>query len=69
MEKNKISLHNVGDLPVFLTAKEANRLILNISEVKLYEMLNSEGCPKLMVGRKILLPAKKFLQWLDEKSD
>lgn len=49
----------------FMTAKEVNKAYLNISEVKLYELLNKEGCPKINIGRKYLIPVEKFLNWLE----
>lgn len=52
----------------FMTAKEINKTFLNISEVKLYELLNRQGCPKINIGRKYLIPVEKFLNWLEEIS-
>lgn len=52
----------------FMTAKELNKAYLNISEVKLYELLNREGCPKINIGRKYLIPVEKFINWLEDIS-
>lgn len=53
---------------VFMTAKELNRNYLNVSEVKLYELLNRQGCPKINIGRKYLIPVQKFISWMEEQS-
>ncbi|NLB80257.1 MAG: helix-turn-helix domain-containing protein [Clostridiaceae bacterium] len=52
----------------FMTAKELNKAYMNISEVKLYELLNRTGCPKINIGRKYLIPVEKFLNWLEDIS-
>ena len=52
----------------FMTAKEINKAYLNISEVKLYELLNRKGCPKINIGRKYLIPVEKFIGWLEDIS-
>ncbi|NSW92808.1 MAG: helix-turn-helix domain-containing protein [Firmicutes bacterium] len=52
----------------YMTTKELNRAYLNISEVKLYELLNRKGCPKINIGRKYLIPVEKFLNWLENQS-
>lgn len=49
----------------FMTAREINKNYLNISEVKLYQLLNREGCPKICIGRKYLIPVEKFINWLE----
>ncbi len=68
MIKERISIGEIQDLPVYLKPSEANEKILHVSENKLYELLNRPGCPKLKIGRKYLLPTAKFINWLDEIS-
>ncbi len=58
----------MADEKKFMTAKEINKTYLNISEVKLYELLNRDGCPKINIGSKYLIPVEKFLNWLEEIS-
>jgi excisionase family DNA binding protein len=33
---------------------------------KLYELVNSKGFPKFVVGRRILIPRKQFEAWLEK---
>jgi len=68
MENAKATIDEVAKLPAFMTAKEINQKLLHISEIKLYEMLNSDGCPKIMIGRKFVVPTQKFINWLEGMS-
>jgi excisionase family DNA binding protein len=52
----------------YMTPKEINKEYLGISEVKLYEILNKPGCPKINIGRRYLLNVEKFLDWLENQS-
>ena len=68
MSKQRISIGEIQNLPVYMKPSEANEKILHVSENKLYELLNRQGCPKLKIGRKYLLPTAKFISWLEEIS-
>jgi len=68
MVKQRITIGEIRDLPVYLKPSEANEKILHVSENKLYELLNRPGCPKLKIGRKYLIPTEKFIRWLEEIS-
>ena len=39
--------------------------LLPIGWNKLYELVNSRGFPKFVVGRRILIPKKQFEEWLE----
>jgi hypothetical protein len=52
----------------YMTPKEINKTFLGVSEVKLYELLNRPGCPKIVLGRKYLLNVEKFLAWLESQT-
>lgn len=42
--------------------------VLPIGTNKLYEIVHSEGFPKIKVGRRILIPKKAFEEWLMKKA-
>ncbi|MGI6225757.1 MAG: hypothetical protein ACOYJ1_05815 [Peptococcales bacterium] len=64
----KISIREIESLPPFLTAKELNEKILHLSQVKLYELLGQEKCPKILIGKKYLIPTRKFIEYLENLS-
>ena len=38
--------------------------VMPIGKNNLYNLVHSEGFPKIIVGRRILIPKKAFEQWL-----
>ena len=42
--------------------------IMQISRSKAYELVHSEGFPRLMIGKRILIPADLFQAWLEENT-
>lgn len=67
-KSKKITIKEIEDLPAFITPKELNQKLLQISELKLYQLLGREGCPKIMNGVSILLPTRKFIGWLENQT-
>ncbi len=55
-------------LPVMLTAPEVGK-VLGISRAAAYELVRSQGFPRLKIGTRILVPKDKFLIWLDEQME
>jgi len=55
MITNETTFYTVNDLPK----------ILPIGRNAAYRLVNQEGFPKIKIGKKILIPAAKFYQWLD----
>ena len=39
--------------------------VMPIGKNNLYNMVHSEGFPKIIVGRRILVPKKAFEEWLE----
>ena len=56
------------DLPLTLTAPEVGE-VLGISRASAYELVRSEGFPRMKVGKRILIPRDKFIQWIDENTE
>ncbi len=57
---------NYTDLPLTLTSPEVGE-VLGISRASAYELVRSEGFPRMIIGKRILVPRDKFLAWIDEQ--
>ncbi len=55
-------------LPVMLTAPEVGE-VLGISRAAAYELVRSQGFPRLKIGSRMLIPKDKFLIWIDEQME
>lgn len=42
--------------------------ILPIGRNAVYRLVNEEGFPKLRVGRKIIIPVRKFHEWIEQRA-
>lgn len=40
--------------------------VMPIGKSNLYNMVHSEGFPKIVIGRRILVPKKAFEEWLEK---
>ena len=56
------------DLPLTLTAPEVGE-VLGISRAAAYELVRSNGFPRMIIGTRILVPRDKFIQWIDEQTE
>lgn len=55
---------DVSALPATLTVSQIQKL-LGISRPTAYNLVNNEAFPVLRIGKKILIPTKAFLDWVD----
>ena len=55
-------------MPAVMNAKNVASY-LGISEQGAYNLMNSGSFPTLRVGKRLLVPADKFLEWIYEHSD
>lgn len=62
-----MSNFNYDDYPEILNAEEVAK-ILRISRQGAYNLLNSHDFPTLKVGRRLMVPKSKLINWIDEKS-
>lgn len=61
MAKKYTDMHQ---LPLIMTAEEVAD-VLGIGRSKAYELLNSQGFPAIRLGRRMVVPRDRFLEWLD----
>ena len=55
---------NYSDLPLTLSVPEV-AAVLGISRAGAYELVHSASCPKVKIGKRILVPKDKLIEWLD----
>lgn len=55
------------ELPLTLSA-ELVAMMLGISRSGAYELMHSKGFPSLRVGRRIVVPRDKLIEWMERQS-
>ena len=58
---------NYDQLPLFLNANTVAQ-VLGVSISSAYELMHEKGFPALRVGNRIIVPKKKFCQWVEEQT-
>ena len=56
----------IEQLPFTLNAQQMADL-LGIAKNSAYTLMHSEGFPTLHIGRRLVVPKEKLLQWMDEQ--
>ena len=56
------------DLPLTLTAQEVGE-VLGISRAAVYELVRSNGFPRIRIGTRILVPKDKFICWIADHTE
>ena len=54
-------------LPCMLNAKDVERS-MRISRAEAYEQMHSEGFPLIRIGKRMIVPRDKFLEWVDNQT-
>jgi len=54
-------------MPQTMTVEEVARA-LQVSRSTAYDLVRSEGFPKIRIGRRLLVPRKAFRDWLEENT-
>ena len=57
---------NYDQLPLALSADEVAQ-VLGISRAGAYTLMHSKGFPALHVGKRIVVPKDKLLEWIEKK--
>lgn len=55
-----------GDYPRMLRAHDL-AAYLNISRSGAYKLMHSDGFPVLHIGRRMVVPQEKLIEWLDHQ--
>ena len=54
-------------LPCMLNADKMAKY-LEISRAGAYELMHSEGFPLIRIGKRMIVPRDKFLEWVDNQT-
>ena len=65
MLKLKQRFNNFDNLPLMLTVNDVATLI-RISRAGAYNLVNSEGFPRIIIGKRILIPKADLIEWLEQ---
>ena len=65
MKKERYSSYE--ELPLMLNAKEVS-CVLGVSLARTYELTKSRGFPVIKVGKRVLIPRDKLIEWIDQAS-
>ncbi len=64
----KSTYTNIEDLPLTLKAHEA-AAVLRISKSKVYELAQSESFPAIRIGKRVVIPRDKLIQWMNDQAE
>ena len=56
----------IEDYPYTLNAAQVAE-VLGIAKNTAYTLMHSEGFPTIRVGKRMLVPKQKLLQWMDDQ--
>ena len=59
---------NIEDLPLTLKAHEV-AAVLRISKSKVYELAQSESFPAIRIGKRVVIPRDKLIEWLNNQAE
>ena len=64
----KTTYTNIEDLPLTLKACEVVE-VLRISKSKVYELAQSESFPAIRIGKRVVIPRDKLIQWMNTQAE
>ena len=64
----KSTYTNIEDLPLTLNTREAAE-VLRISKSKVYELAQSESFPAIRIGKRVVIPRDKLIQWMNAQAE
>ena len=64
----KSTYTNIEDLPLTLNAREAAE-VLRISKSNVYELAQSESFPAIRIGKRVVIPRDKLIQWMNSQAE
>ena len=57
---------SIEQLPITLTADQLAQA-LAISRAGAYQLMHSKGFPIIKIGKRMVVPKKQLLEWMEEK--
>ena len=59
---------SIEELPITLNAQEV-ATVLGISRANAYCLMHSRGFPTLQIGKRMVVPKDKLIDWIDRNSE
>lgn len=63
----KLDVKDYSELPLSLTVEQVAG-VLGIGRVQAYNLVRTEGFPKIKVGRRIVVPKQAFINWQEQQT-
>ena len=64
----KTTYTNIEDLPLTLKVHEA-AAVLRISKSKVYELARTESFPAVRIGKRVVIPRDKLIEWMNAQAE
>ena len=64
----KSTYTSIEELPLTLNVREAAE-VLRISKSKVYELAQSESFPAIRIGKRVVIPRDKLIQWMNNQAE
>ena len=61
------SYKSYEDLPLFLNVNDLSKA-LGIAPSSCYELMHEKDFPSIRIGKRLVVPREKFIEWVDEQS-
>ena len=61
------SYKSYEDLPLFLNVNDLSKAI-GIAPSSCYELMHEKDFPSIRIGKRLVVPREKFIEWVDEQS-
>ena len=59
---------SIEELPITLNAQEV-AAVLGISRANAYCLMHSRGFPTLQIGKRMVVPKDKLIDWIDRQTE
>ena len=59
---------SIDQLPLTLCAEDVAS-VLGISRAKAYDLMHAKNFPTLRIGKRMVVPRDKFLQWMEAMAE
>ncbi len=59
---------SMEELPITLNAQDV-AAVLGISRANAYCLMHSRGFPTLQIGKRMVVPKDKLIEWIDKNSE
>ena len=58
---------SLDQLPITLSANQVAQ-VLGISRAKAYTLMHAKGFPTIQIGKRMVVPKNKFIEWMEAQT-